>query len=100
MLTKIKTYINENIFITLLVVIAAFSTSMHVTSEEGRAALYETLSLGGAKLSMYYAALFILMKFLGGIDKNINEDLFTKPENTTIFVSALAVGSALVLVGL
>lgn len=97
MLTKIKKYINENLFITLFAAIAAFSTSMHITSEGGRAALYETLSLGLAKESLYLATLFILIKFLGGIDKNINEDLFTNPDNSTKFVSALAIGAAIVL---
>lgn len=92
-------YINENIFIFLFALIAAFSTSMHVTSEEGRAALYETLSLGGAKLSMFYASVFVLIKFLGGIDKNLNEDLFDNSLNSTAFVSALTLGSALVLLG-
>lgn len=97
MFDKVKKYINENIFITLFAAIAAFSTSMYITSEEGRAALYETLSLGLAKESLYFATLFILMKFLGGIDKNINEDLLTNPDNTTKFVCALAIGAAIVL---
>ena len=86
---KVKKFLNENLFTVVLSALAVLACWRFVVSEEGRAGLYEILSLKSANLVYGLLVVFLLIKFLGGIDKNIKDDLFADKYTTTAFVVAL-----------
>jgi hypothetical protein len=78
-------------------IVAIIVVQQFVTKEEGRANLYETLSLGITREAMFLITVFTFIKMLQGVDSNLKEDLFANAYTTTAFICSMVIGSACML---
>jgi hypothetical protein len=93
----VRRHLTENFFVIAYTVVAIFVVRQFVTKEEGKANLYETLSLGLTREALFLVTVFTLIKMLQGIDVNLKEDLFKNAYTTTAFICSLVLGSAWML---
>lgn len=94
---KIGKFFNENFFTVVYAAVSSYLVYMFVTTEEGRANFIETLALGAMRETMFLVTVFVLIKMLAGVDKDLKADLFANCYTTTYFVVALVAGSAWML---
>lgn len=92
---NIKKVLNENVFTAAYTGVTIYLTSKFINSEEGRANLMETFSLGMVKYSFFLITIFMLTKMLAGIDKDLKQDLFATPYTTTATWCTLILSLAL-----